>query len=56
MITALMSGLFFVIPMCALKLCSATLTKKYITLTVSLPGRHPAGQTGIDLKRIKLIN
>lgn len=29
--------------------------KKYLTLTVSLPGRHRAGQTGIELKRKKLI-
>ena len=26
-----------------------------LTLTVSFPGRHPAGQTGIDLKRKKLL-
>ena len=26
-----------------------------LTLTVSFPGRHPAGQTGIDLKRKKVI-
>lgn len=30
-------------------------TKTYSTLTVSPPGRHPAGQTGINLKRKKLI-
>lgn len=29
------------------------LTKNMLTLTVSFPGRHPAGQTGIDLKRKK---